>query len=112
MKRHAGLTLIELLVVLVLALILLGVAAPAFQQSLQRIRLQAATNDLLAAIDLTRSQALARGAKVLMAPLDPAGLSKFLMRRMAGLCLKQLLLDLLVLPKPHLNMKYCLQFYL
>lgn len=69
----AGLTLIELLIVLVLATLLLGVAAPAFQQSLQRLRLQAAVNDLLAAIDLTRSQAIARGGKVLMAPLDPAG---------------------------------------
>lgn len=69
----AGLTLIELLIVLVLATLLLGVAAPAFQQSLQRLRLQTAVNDLLAAIDLTRSQAIARGGKVLMTPLDPAG---------------------------------------
>ena len=60
------------LTALLLAL-LLGVAAPAFQQSLQRMRLQAATSDLLAAIDLTRSQAMARGTRVLMAPLDPAG---------------------------------------
>jgi len=73
MRRHAGLTLIELLVVLALVVVLLGVAAPAFQQSLQRMRLQTATADLLAAIDLTRSQAMARGTKVLMAPLDPAG---------------------------------------
>ncbi|MBV7538976.1 GspH/FimT family pseudopilin [Duganella sp. sic0402] len=70
MKRRAGITLIELLIVLVLASILLGVAAPAFQQALQRLRLQAATADLQAAIDLTRSQAMARGGKVMMAPLD------------------------------------------
>lgn len=73
MSRRAGLTLIELLVVLALAAILLGVAAPAFQQSLQRLRLQAAANDLQAAINLTRSQAMARGGKVLMAPLEPSG---------------------------------------
>ncbi|MYM26152.1 prepilin-type N-terminal cleavage/methylation domain-containing protein [Duganella sp. FT135W] len=73
MRRHNGLTLIELLVVLALAAILLGVAAPAFQQSLQRLRLQTAANDLQAAIDLTRSQAMARGSKVLMAPLEPSG---------------------------------------
>lgn len=72
-RRRAGLTLIELLIGLVLAAILLGVAAPAFQQSLQRLRLQAAVNDLLAALDLTRSQAIAHGGKVLMAPLDAAG---------------------------------------
>jgi type IV fimbrial biogenesis protein FimT len=75
MNRHAGLTLIELLVVLALAAILLGVAAPAFQQSLQRLRLQAAASDLQAAIDLTRSEAMARGHKVLMAPLDPSGVN-------------------------------------
>ncbi|NVM78935.1 type IV fimbrial biogenesis protein FimT [Duganella sp. SG902] len=72
-RKAAGLTLIELLVVLALVLVLLGAAAPAFQQTLQRLRLQAATNDLLAAIDLTRSQAMARGGKVLMAPLEPSG---------------------------------------
>lgn len=54
---------------LAIASVLLGVAAPSFHQSLQRLRLQAAVNDLLAAIDLTRSQAIARGGKVLMAPL-------------------------------------------
>lgn len=71
--RASGLTLIELLMVLVLAIVLLGVAAPAFQQSWQRLRLQAAVHDLQAAIDLTRSQAMARGRKVLMVPLDPLG---------------------------------------
>jgi type IV fimbrial biogenesis protein FimT len=35
--------------------------------------LQAAANDLQAAIDLTRSEAMARGHKVLMAPVDPSG---------------------------------------
>lgn len=75
MKRQAGLTLIELLVVLALAAIVLGVAAPSFRQSLQQLRLQAAAGDLQAAVDLTRSQAMARGHQVLMAPLDPAGVN-------------------------------------
>lgn len=73
MKRARGLTLIELLIVLAVAMVLLGVAAPSFQQTLQRLRLQAAVNDLHAAIDLTRSQAIARGSKVTMAPVEPAG---------------------------------------
>jgi type IV fimbrial biogenesis protein FimT len=64
-----GVTLIELLIVLVLAGILLSVAVPAFQDILRRQRLRIATNDLLAAIDLTRSQAIARGSRVLMAPI-------------------------------------------
>jgi type IV fimbrial biogenesis protein FimT len=70
---QAGITLIELLIVLVLATILLGMAAPSFHLTLQRLRLQAAANDLVAAIDLTRSQAIARGGKVLMAPLEASG---------------------------------------
>lgn len=68
-----GVTLIELLIVLVLAGILLGVAVPAFQDILRRQRLRIATNDLLAAIDLTRSQAIARGSRVLMAPIESPG---------------------------------------
>ena len=69
MKR-AGMTLIELLMVLIIASVLMGTAVPSFHHTLQRLRLQAAVNDLLAAIDQTRSQAMARGDKVLLAPLQ------------------------------------------
>ncbi|SHN30008.1 type IV fimbrial biogenesis protein FimT [Duganella sacchari] len=69
LRRGAGVTLIELLVVLAIGIILLGTAIPAFHSALQRLRLQAAANDLLAAIDLARSQAIAHGGKVVMAPL-------------------------------------------
>jgi type IV fimbrial biogenesis protein FimT len=73
-RRHSvGVSMVELLVVLVLAVILAGAAMPSFHETLRRQRLRTATNDLLAAIDLTRSQAIARGSKVLMAPLEPAG---------------------------------------
>ena len=68
-----GVTLVELLIVLALAGILLGTAAPAYQHMLQRQRLRAAVTDLVAAIDLTRSQAIARGRIVMLAPLDPGG---------------------------------------
>ncbi|NYE61128.1 type IV fimbrial biogenesis protein FimT [Duganella sp. 1224] len=68
MKRD-GVTLVELLIILVIAGVLMGAAVPSFQQTLQRLRLQSATNDLLAAIELTRTQAMARGDKVLLAPL-------------------------------------------
>lgn len=68
-----GVTLVELLVVLALAGILLGTAAPAYQHILQRQRLRAAVTDLVAAIDLTRSQAIARGTIVMLAPLDAGG---------------------------------------
>jgi type IV fimbrial biogenesis protein FimT len=72
-SRSGGVTLVELLLVLALAGVLLGAAAPSFLSSLQRLRLQAAANDLVAALDLTRVQAMARGSKVLLVPLDPAG---------------------------------------
>lgn len=68
-----GVTLVELLLILALAGILLGAAAPAYQQTMQRQRLRAAVTDLVAAIDLTRSQAIARGSIVMLAPLDPGG---------------------------------------
>lgn len=70
-----GHTLIELLIVLALVTTLLGVAAPSFHAGLKQQQLQVAVNDLLAAINLTRSQAIARGGQVLMAPLEPAGAS-------------------------------------
>ncbi|MET0265794.1 MAG: GspH/FimT family pseudopilin [Duganella sp.] len=68
-----GVTLVELMMVLALAGVLLGVAAPAYQQILRGQQLRAAVNDLVAAIDLTRSHALALGRTVLLAPLDPGG---------------------------------------
>ena len=72
--RSHGVTLVELLVVLALVGILLSVATPAYQQILQRQQLRAAVADLAAAIDLTRSQAMARGRTVMLAPLDAGGL--------------------------------------
>ena len=69
--KSRGVTLVELLIVLLLAAILFSAAMPAMHGILQRLRLRAATNDLAAAIDLTRSQAIARGGKVMLAPLDP-----------------------------------------
>lgn len=71
--KSAGVSLVELLVVLVLAGILLGAAAPVYQQVMRRMQLRVAANDLVAAIDLTRSQAITLGRPVLLAPLAPGG---------------------------------------
>jgi type IV fimbrial biogenesis protein FimT len=75
--RHcaAAHTLIELLVALAVAIILAGAAVPSLQTVLQKQQMRAALNDLLGAIDLTRSLAIARGSVVLMVPADPAGTS-------------------------------------
>jgi type IV fimbrial biogenesis protein FimT len=74
-RRCAGVSLVELLLVLVLAGVLMSVAMPAYYDTIRRQRLRAATADLVAAIDLTRSQAIARGSRVLMAPLGQDGTS-------------------------------------
>jgi len=71
--KHAGVSLVELLVVLVLAGILLGAAAPAYHDVMRRQQLRVAVNDLVAAIDLTRSHAIARGGPVMLGPLDAGG---------------------------------------
>ena len=73
--RHAGYTLIELLTVMALATILFGFALPSYIDGIKHQQLRVAANDLAAAINLTRSHAIARGGQVLMAPLDPSGAS-------------------------------------
>jgi type IV fimbrial biogenesis protein FimT len=72
-RRAAGLTLIELLITLVVAAILMAIALPNFSALLAAQRLRAAANDLFAAIDLTRSQAMARGRRITLIPADADG---------------------------------------
>jgi type IV fimbrial biogenesis protein FimT len=75
MRHHRGLTLVELLFVLALSAILLGLGGASFDSLIQRQRLRTAVADLVAAIDLTRAQAMARGGRVLLAPLAGDGAS-------------------------------------
>lgn len=71
MRRHIeGFSLVELLVVLVIASILLSLAAPGFGAMLQNQRMTAAVNDLFAAIQLVRSEAIQRGRRVDLMPND------------------------------------------
>jgi type IV fimbrial biogenesis protein FimT len=65
---RSGHTLAEMLFVLAIAAILAGLAAPALRALLQQHRLSATVNDFLAAVTLTRSEALRRGAQVLLLP--------------------------------------------
>lgn len=69
-----GVSLVELMVVLAIAALLLGFAAPAMHDMIRRFQINAATSDLFAAIDLTRSQAMTRGRRVQLVPLEPAGI--------------------------------------
>jgi type IV fimbrial biogenesis protein FimT len=69
----AGFSLVELMVVLAVAGVLLAVAAPDLRALVRRQQLKSASGDLFAAIGVARSQALARGERVKLQPLDPAG---------------------------------------
>ena len=73
--RRAGFTLLELMVVLAIAGVLIGLASPEMSSMIRRQRLETAAADLYGAIDLTRSQAIARGARVQLVPLEPAGIN-------------------------------------
>lgn len=71
--RRAGFTLLELMVVLAIAGVLIGLASPEMSGMIRRQRLDSAVADLYGAIDLARSQAIARGVRVQLVPLEPAG---------------------------------------
>lgn len=76
--RHARLqpsafSLVELMAVLAIAAIALAVAVPDMGAMIRQHQLNAAVNDLAGAIGLTRAQAMARGQRVVLAPLEPGG---------------------------------------
>lgn len=59
-----GFTMIELLVVITISAILVATAIPSFQWFIARNRASNASNDLLAALQLARAEAIRRGAPV------------------------------------------------
>jgi type IV fimbrial biogenesis protein FimT len=67
-RRKPGFTLIELLVVLSVVAIILSVAAPPLRQLLQSNLLRTETRRLLVAINLARSEAIARNQPVSLCP--------------------------------------------
>lgn len=66
MNRRAGHTLLEMLSVLAVAALLLGMGVPSLQSLLQRQRLTTTVNEFFAAVTLARSEALRRGAPVVL----------------------------------------------
>jgi|CXWL01.1.fsa_nt_gi type IV fimbrial biogenesis protein FimT len=62
--RSRGLTLIELMMGVAIAAILLAVAGPGFQQSLSRNRLTTVANEVTAAVQLARSEAVRNNRRV------------------------------------------------
>lgn len=68
-QRRGGVTLLELLAVLAIAAVVMGMAMPNFHHLIRSQQLKAASTDLFGAIGLARMQAIARGSKVLVAPV-------------------------------------------
>ena len=62
--QQQGFTLIELMITLAISAILLSVAAPAYQSFIGSTALTTATNDLVAALNMARSEALKRDGQV------------------------------------------------
>jgi type IV fimbrial biogenesis protein FimT len=63
-SRAAGFTLVELMVSLMIIAILVGLATPSFRSFTHNTQTTAANNDLVTALNLTRSEALRRGTGV------------------------------------------------
>lgn len=61
-----GFTIIELMLVIVIMGILLALAAPTFQQMMERYRVRQAAEGLKASLYLARSEALKRGGNVIV----------------------------------------------
>lgn len=67
-----GFSMIELMVVLAVTAILLAIGVPSFHELIRNQRLNVAVNAFFGAINLTRSEAIHRGARVDLVPADGA----------------------------------------
>lgn len=70
---QSGFSMIELMTVLSIVAILLGIAVPSFASLIRDTKLVVATNDFFSSINLARSEAIQRGMRIDMVPLDQSG---------------------------------------
>ena len=73
LTRCAGLSLAELVVVMGMVAVTAAIAAPDLHGMVRGQQLRTVASDLYSAIQLTRSQAIARNVRVKIVPNDPAG---------------------------------------
>ncbi len=67
-RRSGGFTLVELMVTILIVAVLAAIALPSFRNVIQRNRVAAASNDLLASLSYARNTAITRGQLVSMCP--------------------------------------------
>jgi type IV fimbrial biogenesis protein FimT len=67
-RRSNGFTLVELMVTILIVAVLAAIALPSFRNVIQRNRVAAASNDLLASVSYARNTAITRGQLVSMCP--------------------------------------------
>jgi len=63
-RLQSGFTIIELMVVITVLAVLLGVGVPSFQTTIQGNRITTSANDVVAALQFARSEAVRRGVNV------------------------------------------------
>jgi type IV fimbrial biogenesis protein FimT len=71
-SRAQGFSLLELMVVLSVVAILLAIGVPGFQSLRENLQLSTTVNAFLSAVNLTRSEAIHRGARVDLVPRNGA----------------------------------------
>lgn len=73
-RSDAGFTLVELMITLVVLGIVISMAAPSFSRMINSNRLTAASNEVVAALQVARMEAVRRNASVVLCPsTDGAG---------------------------------------
>lgn len=75
-RRASGFTLMELLITIALVAILVALALPNFREFMIRMNVSEATNGLVHALNIARSEAVKRGRPVIVEPIEVGDWSK------------------------------------
>ncbi|MDP2904117.1 MAG: GspH/FimT family pseudopilin [Methylovulum sp.] len=75
-KHKSGFTLIELMVSISVAAVVLGIAIPNFAEIIASSRLTTSANELVAALNLARSEAVKRGVSVTVRRVDNSSFTR------------------------------------